>query len=319
METLQVEPFPADLWLRVLHAANLTPKQRQTIIETYEKFSQGTAQLLQQQHTLMQELQATMGVGAIQHSSAAAGAAAVSANVRPAGAAHFMSLATGGPVPLSEADATASAAAGAHAGANGSQHACAAPDAVMRSPLRWDNTGTPLSPDEMQFLTEWLSDCKEQSSSALEASRNSNSWLAPAGVLPLVSAEKADALMQQLSRIAGGVKQHLHQLTIMVSWFGQQQIGHQPGCCMTAGTRADGCSYGMVKLQGDGRGIRICLHVARVLEVCLKLQHEVLQVGMHTPRRPAASKGTAGLWHGDVPKDASVLWLLPLLWCACSL
>lgn len=141
----------------MLHAAKLTPKQRQTIVDTYAKFSQGTAQLLQQQHTLMQELQATMGVGAVQRSSAAAAAAAASADVRPAGAAHFMSLATGGPVPLSEADAAAAAGAG-----SGQRAGVGAPsDAVMPSPMRWDNTDTPLSPDEMQFLTEWLSECKE--------------------------------------------------------------------------------------------------------------------------------------------------------------
>lgn len=88
---------------------------------------------------------------------------------------------------------------------------------------------------------------------------------------------------------------------------------------MTAGTGVHGCRHGMIDLQGDGRGIRFCLHVARALEVWLKLQHEVLKVGMHTPPCPAASEGSAGLWHGDVLKDASVLWLRPLLCCACSL
>lgn len=215
METLPVEPFPADLWPRVVMAAKLTPQQRASISEAYHKFAEGTAKITQQQQILLHELQATMGVGAavahVQNSSAAAAAAAIAADAGPSGPAHFMSLATGGPVPASDAAISTAAATGTSAAAvpGGTLD-------VMKSPIRWGHADTPLSTDELQFLTEWLQDCKEQSSAAAAADASS-SWLAPAGVLALPDAEKADVLMQQLSRIAGGVKQHLHELMITVS------------------------------------------------------------------------------------------------------
>lgn len=217
METLELEAFPADHWTHVMHAAKLTKQQRSALCQAFEQFSQGTEAIRQQQQSLLQELQATMGVG-LPVPRAGATAAAVEADAGAAGPAHFMSLATGGPVVLD-----AAAAAGARHGHGGGSAATAAAataaDSLCDLLLRRDHTGTPLSADELQFLSAWLAEHKE--GGAQPSSDSRSSWLAPAGVLPLADAEKAESLMEQLSRSTGGIKLCLHQLTMTVSAAGE--------------------------------------------------------------------------------------------------
>lgn len=214
METLEVEAVPADHWTHVMHAARLTKQQRSALCQAFELFSQGTKAIMQQQQSLLQELQGTMGVG-LSAPQAGATAAAVAADAGVAGPAHFMSLATGGSV-VPEA-AAAAGAPHVHGGGSAAAAATAA-GSLCDLLLRRDHAGTPLSAEELQFLSAWLAEHKE--GGAQPSSGSSSSWLAPAGVLPLAVAEKAELLMEQLSRSTGGMKLCLHQLTMTVSAAG---------------------------------------------------------------------------------------------------
>jgi hypothetical protein len=223
METLEVESCPADHWTRVMHAAKLTKQQRAALSQAFEQFRQGTEAVEQQQKSLLQELQGTLGVG-LPVPGARATAAAVAADAGAAGPAHFMSLATGGPV-VPDAAAAAAAAEASHADGRGAGNgggaaaaaAATAADSLCDLLLRKDHTGTPLSADKLQFLSEWLAEHKQGGGAQPSSGSSSSSWLAPAGVLPLADAEKAEALMGQLSRSTGGIKLCLHQLTMTVS------------------------------------------------------------------------------------------------------
>lgn len=219
MDTLQVEPWPQQLWPSVVDAMQLSPEQRNTLAEAYKTYNEQTAQLMGQQQGLMRQLQAIMGVAFGHEPHPGSAAAAVAGDVRPAGPKHFMSLATGGAVPGAESadvstpKAGSTAAAGAAAGGSGS-------GGVAWSPVL-DAVG-PLSAEELAMLTDYLQECKDKaatgtSSSVSTGSSRGSSWLAPPGVLVLQEAEKAEELMEQLSRIAGLVKQQLHFLTICVS------------------------------------------------------------------------------------------------------
>jgi hypothetical protein len=210
----------------------LSPEQRKTLTEAFKTYNEQLGQLMGQQQGLMQQLQAIMGL-AHGHGPQPASAASAVSDVRPAGPKHFMSLATGGAVPgaasaeastpKASSAATAAAAGAPAAGAVGSDEA--AWSAVL------DAVG-PLSAEEIAMLTDYLQDCKEKaasgaaglssstgsgSGSSSGSSSRGSSWLAPPGVLVLQEAEKAEQIMQQLSRIAGLVKQQLHFLTICVS------------------------------------------------------------------------------------------------------
>jgi hypothetical protein len=211
MDTLQVEPWPKTLWPTVVAAAQLSCAQRKTLAEAYLTYREQTAQIMQQQHSLMRQLQGIMhgAVGPGQHHAAAS--TAVLSHVRPAGPQHFMSLATGGAVSSGGADADPSTPTVA-------DPAPAAGDDAAWSPIL--AAVQPVSAEEFAILTEYLQDCKEQAASGAAAGSSgssSSSWLAPAGVLALQEAEKAEGVMQQLSRISGAARMQMHVLVICVS------------------------------------------------------------------------------------------------------
>jgi len=224
LATQKVEQQPPGLWQRVAEAADLEPQQKATVAEAYRSFSEAVGNLKQQQHSLMEQLQAVLGVGPALRSkpgSAAAAAAGVTADAAPAGPSHFMSLATGEPVagaPVRDEAATAAAA---------EQEAAtdySTPRAATDSPMQLETASSPVPDAFVAFLRDYLHDCKDRaaavtttsslsSSGATGGSSSSSSWLAPAGVLALQDAERAEELLHRLARISPSVQQQVHQLT----------------------------------------------------------------------------------------------------------
>jgi hypothetical protein len=218
LETMQTEAMPPGRMAEVVEAVGLSTQQKQAFTNAWQDFADVTAQLMQQQYSTMQQLQAVMGEGVSAPGATSSGpalsaaetAAAASSDAGTPGPAHFMSLATGGAVPAGAGCTAVDAAAAA----------ALLSDAVRRSPIRWDNAETPLSADELVFLTQWLNECKEKpaaaQTSSSDRSNSSSSWLAPAGVLTLQDAEAAEMLMQDLLRVQRAMKRHHHSITILV-------------------------------------------------------------------------------------------------------
>lgn len=225
-----MEPPPPELWPQVVAAAKLSPQQTAKLTEAFNTYNKQCSELVAQQRAITQQLQAIMGAagaggaacwppaGNLAGNAAAAGAsnAAVPSDARLSGPAHYMSLATGEPVPGS------AAAGGGDAGGDGTGAGAAG------APNGGGAAGA--DGDFEAFLTDFLRGVQEQQqgdgSAASHAGGSSGgggassasacSWLAPAGVLALQDAEKVEKLLADLSRIGRLAKLQMHYLTVMV-------------------------------------------------------------------------------------------------------